>query len=437
MGLGREGDAEQRNRERFLRSIARQAGTELESLAEQGEGCGALEYFHGVLESAFVVNDPLTLFGPDVARKPIVGLYCIMAPEELVYAAGAIPIRLCSGCFDAAKLSEDYLPRDCCPLVKSSMGLSARRGLKIFDLCDVVIVPTTCDSKRKLGEELSSRTTVWMLEVPHVKESEYAKRIWIEQMWALKNRLETLVTDDGRGCRKITASLLGRSIDDSLRAQREIRRLLDLRKKDEPPISGRQAAAVINSYAYAPVGEWTAALARLNIELSAGGGPRGKGGSGRPRIYLAGSPVVFPNMKVPELVEEMGGVVVADESCAGDRYLYDPVGATERTLTDQITALASRYMAPCVCPSFAPNQDRLFVMKRNLRDYAVDGVLYHVLKGCVVYDFEVARVERMLKELGIPMIRVETDYHPEDVEQLRTRVEAFVEMLKSRRRNAN
>jgi benzoyl-CoA reductase/2-hydroxyglutaryl-CoA dehydratase subunit BcrC/BadD/HgdB len=129
----------------------------------------------------------------------------------------------------------------------------------------------------------------------------------------------------------------------------------------------------------------------------------------------------------------MGGVVVADESCAGDRYLYDPVGSTERTINDQMLGIASRYLAPCVCPSFSPNDDRLTLIQRMITDFAVDGVLYHVLKGCVVYDFEVNRVENALRENQIPLLRVETDYNPEDVEQLRTRIEAFIEMLKSKR----
>jgi len=425
-----DNDAGQRKRERFLRAVAGQAANELDSLGDSGGGNISLEYFYGVLEQVYVSNELLTVWGPDMARKPVIGLYCIMAPEELIYAAGAIPVRLCAGCFDAAKTGEDYLPRDSCPLVKSSMGLTVNSGLKVFDMCDVVIIPTTCDSKRKLGEELSAFKEVWMLEVPHIKDTEHSRRTWLEQIWALKNRLEGFVTPDGRKCRRITTAALGSAIDDSLRAQREIRRLLDLRKADMPPISGRQATAVVNSYAYAPVAEWTSALACLNDSLE----KQAVSGKPKPRIYMAGSPPVFPNLKIPELVEEMGGIVVSDESCAGDRYLYDPVGSAERNLDDQITALASRYMAPCVCPSFAPNQDRLYVMKRNLQDYAVEGVVYHVLKGCIIYDFEVARVEKMLKEMGIPMIRVETDYHPEDVEQLRTRVEAFIEMLKIKRK---
>ena len=152
-----------------------------------------------------------------------------------------------------------------------------------------------------------------------------------------------------------------------------------------------------------------------------------------PRVMIAGSPVIFPNLKLPQLIEELGAIVVADESCVGERALYDPVGHPERNLRAQLSALAARCLMPCVCPSFAPNQDRLVTLRRTIATHRIDGVVYHVLKGCVVYDFEVGRVESALKELEIPMVRIETDYSPEDVEQLRTRIEAFVEMLIQRK----
>jgi benzoyl-CoA reductase/2-hydroxyglutaryl-CoA dehydratase subunit BcrC/BadD/HgdB len=99
-----------------------------------------------------------------------------------------------------------------------------------------------------------------------------------------------------------------------------------------------------------------------------------------------------------------------------------------------MVALASRYLMPCTCPSFAPNEDRLFRLRQAVADFRIEGVLYHVLKGCVIYDFELLRVEALMAELGVPVLRIETDYNPEDIEQLRTRVEAFVEMIREKKR---
>ncbi|MBU1056023.1 MAG: 2-hydroxyacyl-CoA dehydratase family protein [Proteobacteria bacterium] len=421
--------ANEKKQRRFLKNIAHSAAFELEQLREIPQTSPVLNYFYDALEAVFVQNDPERILNTCSGKKQTIGIYCMVIPEELIYAAGAIPIRLCAGSFEASQSGEDFVPRDGCPLVKASMGFSVQNGLKAFDMCDVVIVPTTCDSKRKLGEELSAFKNVWMLEVPHIKDANFSRRIWVEQMYALKSQLENYVKN-GWSKNKITAKKLGKAINNSARAQFEIRRLLSLRKSAAPVIWGRQAMTVINSYAYIPVTDWTDSMVRLNNELSE---KALKGESvcseKTPRILIAGSPAIFPNLKLPGLIEEMGGIVVYDESCAGDRYLYDPVGSTENTLNDQITGIASRYMAPCVCPSFAPNDDRLIMLKKMVTEYRVDGIIYHVLKGCIIYDFELNRVE---KENGLPLLRIETDYNPEDVEQLRTRIEAFIEMLKSK-----
>jgi benzoyl-CoA reductase/2-hydroxyglutaryl-CoA dehydratase subunit BcrC/BadD/HgdB len=419
---------------RFLKSISRRAAVELSQLKEIPNAPPALDDFYHVMASVFVENNPQEILHPGAGDKKTIGIYCMLVPEELIYAAGAVPIRLCAGSFESTHIGEDRVPRDGCPLVKSSMGFSAQKGFKVFDLCDVVIIPTTCDAKRKLGEELSAFKNVWMLEVPHIKDTDLTRGIWLEQLYGLKAALEKHM-GNGWHTQRITARRLGQSVKHSAEAQWAARELLSLRRANPPVIWGRQAITVMNAYAYTPVTAWTEAVTRLNRQLSDKAGRADAVCSkDKPRIYIAGSPAIFPNLKIATLVEEMGGIVVADESCAGDRYLYDPVGSTENNLRDQMAGIASRYLAPCVCPSFTPNDDRLIMIQRMVADFAVDGILYHVLKGCVVYDFEVHRVENALKSSKRPLLRIETDYTPEDVEQLRTRIEAFLEMLKSRKK---
>lgn len=429
-------DTQDKTRKRFLKGIARRAGRELQALREIPATPEPLHYFYDVLEAVFVANAPQRHLDPHNEGKVLVGVYCMVVPEELIYAAGAVPVRLCAGCFESSQIGEDRIPRDGCPLVKSSMGLTLQKGLSVFDCCDVVIIPTTCDAKRKLGEELSAFKKVWMLEVPHIKYTDFSRRVWIEQLIALRRELERL-TEAAPAGRRITARRLQRRIEQGAVARHEMRTLLSLRSNCDPVIWGRQALAVANAYGFSAIEDWTRHLADLNRTLQTlPRMDRRLFTNPRPRILIAGSPAVFPNLKIPSLVEEMGGLVVCDESCAGDRLLYDPVGPAEKNLKTQIAALGSRYMAPCICPSFTPNDDRLIVLKRMVRDFSVDGILYHVLKGCVVYDFEVHRVERAFKDQGVALLRIETDYNPEDVEQLRTRIEAFLEMLKTRQQRS-
>jgi benzoyl-CoA reductase/2-hydroxyglutaryl-CoA dehydratase subunit BcrC/BadD/HgdB len=151
-----------------------------------------------------------------------------------------------------------------------------------------------------------------------------------------------------------------------------------------------------------------------------------------PRILLTGSPIVFPNMKIPLLIEETGGIAAADETCMGERGMWDPPVITDNSFDGMMRALANRSLRPCPCPTFADNNQRLFRLRQLIRENQIQGVIYHVLRGCLVYDFEYRRIEEELGRLGIPVIRLESDYNEEDVEQLRIRIEAFIELIKLR-----
>jgi benzoyl-CoA reductase/2-hydroxyglutaryl-CoA dehydratase subunit BcrC/BadD/HgdB len=413
-----------KRKQRLLRALGRSAEGVLQGLEQAADRPKQLDYFIEVMRAAYV--DDCLVEGLELGepRPKVVGIYCVMAPEELVYAAGAIPLRLCGGSHEASCAGDELAPRDACPVVKSALGSTALGAPSLYELCDVVVVPTTCDAKRKMGEELAQHTEVWVLDVPHVKESEGARRQWLEELHGFKRDLERLTGNRiKRRALKEAIAMLGR-------AQHQARRLYQLRQAPIPVVRGNEAALALHAFAFDRADRWTEAMTRLNDELEERSRHQQPSqGAQIPRLMLAGAPSIFPNWKLPNLIEEMGGALVTDESCVGDRYLYDPVGAVENTMEDMMVALASRYLMPCTCPSFAPNDDRLFRLRQAVEDFQLDGVLYLVLKGCVIYDFELQRVEKLMRELGLPVLRIETDYNPEDVEQLRTRVEAFIEMI--------
>ncbi len=151
------------------------------------------------------------------------------------------------------------------------------------------------------------------------------------------------------------------------------------------------------------------------------------------RILLGGSPIVWPNWKVPSIIEESGGLIVLDELCTGDRVLGDPVVADERTLRDMVRAVAERYFFPCTCPCFSPNDERESRLLNLVEEHRVEGIIYHALRGCHLGLLESTRLELALRRAGVPMLKIESEYDEGDVEQIRTRVEAFVEMIQARR----
>ena len=214
-------------------------------------------------------------------------------------------------------------------------------------------------------------------------------------------------------------------------AQYEMSEFLKYRRHDPVLMSGTQVLSVMNAYSYMPVSMWAEQMHRLNGEMK----QRLEQGrfvsrKNQPRILVTGSPIAFPNIKVPLLIEEMGGVFAADETCMGERGLYDPVSVIDPSFDGMMRALASRYTKPCTCPVFVDNSQRIYRMKQMIKEHKIQGVIYHVLRGCLVYDYEYQLMEEAMGKLDIPIIRVESDYNEEDVEQLRIRIEAFIELIK-------
>jgi len=369
--------------------------------------------------------------GREIVRssgKKIIGTYCMSVPQELIYAAGALPVRLCSGSADAAEAGESYLPEVSCPMVKAAAGFSAVDLLSHYQNCALVIIPATCDWKVKLGEIISQFVPVMMLDLPRIKHLENSRLFWYREIIRLKKTLEKTTKI------KITEKRLCGAVGIVHAAQVEFNRFRDLRKKDIHVISGRDAIAVMNSYFYDEAPSWTAALRHLNDALEKRVVEKVRvTPKTAPRILLTGSPVVFPNWKIPQLIEEAGGALVSDELCTSNRYLGDMVAIDEMMTEDILHSLADRYLQPCTCPVFSNTIDRRNKLSQMIIDYRIEGVVHHILKGCHPYDAELGAIENELNNNGVSQLKIETDYNPEDSEQIRTRLEAFIETLKGRR----
>ncbi len=361
--------------------------------------------------------------------EKIIGTYCLFVPEELIYAAGGRPVRLCSGAYESVEIGEDHLPEVACPMVKSEFGFSSLPILSFFQQCELVVVPASCDWKVKMAEALKEFVPVHMMDMPRVKEEESSRNFWLEEVKRFKKELEKVT-----GIR-ITRRRLKQATKMIQRAQVEFRRFHRIRETVPPVILGRDALEVMNAYFYDHVEDWTAALSKLNSELEERiRNQTAVAKSSAARIMLTGSPMVFPNWKVPTIIEELDGVLVADEFCTSNRYLHDMVALDEGLMSDMLHAIADRYLLPSTCPIFSTTIDRRDRLLQLIDDYQVEGVIYHILKGCHPYDVETKIIEQLMEKKGVPMLKIETDYSPQDVEQLRTRIEAFQETLKGRRR---
>ena len=148
-----------------------------------------------------------------------------------------------------------------------------------------------------------------------------------------------------------------------------------------------------------------------------------------PRILLTGCPIGKGSEKVLRMIEECGGAVVCMENCTGVKGLDLLVDEEEK---DPFLALARRYLQiPCSC--MTPNTGRLVLLRRLIEEFSVDAVVDLTLQCCHTYNIESQVIgDSVEKGFGLPFLHVETDYSQSDVEQLRTRIEAFLEMARWR-----
>ena len=364
--------------------------------------------------------------------KKVIGYMCLFAPIELILAADAIPVRVNSGWYDASKLGDRVVPVEVCPMVRSTIGAKMIALSPYLELSDTLISALTCDGMTKLGEVLSDFKPVWAMTIPRVKDTAQSMRLWSEEIKVIRGQIEELTGN------KIRGKQLKSAIELTQKATKAFRRLQELRK-GPPVIMGRDAMLVNQTYMWDDIERWTEKTEALCDELEERISQKNWAcPPDTPRVMLTGTPMIWPdNWKVPTLVEEANpqGILVADELCSGERLLYDPVGVDEWSMSDMLNAIAERYLMASTCPCFTSedgNEDRINWLLNKIKEWNIQGVIYYVIRGCMLYAMEYTRVKKVMDSKGVPVYYLDTEYTREDVGQMKTRIEAFLEMLSAR-----
>ena len=212
--------------------------------------------------------------------------------------------------------------------------------------------------------------------------------------------------------------------------RKAVHRLSSLRKADPAPLSGLDALLINQVFFYDDPIRFTDSVNKICDELDKriekGEGVLPKGTS---RILISGCPMAVPNWKLPWIIETSGAVFVGEESCVGERGTRNLTDDSAGTVDELMEAIVDRYFK-VDCAIFTPNPDRLNHIEEMVKTFKADGVIHYGLQFCQPYLMESMSVEKSLEAKDIPMLRIETDYSMEDVEQLRTRVEAFMELIR-------
>lgn len=351
--------------------------------------------------------------------RAAIGFYCLYSPKEIAVAADAIPLPLCGTRNDPIAAAEEILPRNLCPLIKSSYGFAVTDTCPYFWFSDIVVGDTTCDGKKKMFELLSRYKTTHVLQLPQNQDPATALAPWRSELERFRKVVEALTGV------AITETRLREAIRLMNRERSARKALMDVNKAKPAPLSGSQLLEILFKVGF--LANWEKGI-HLMEEITAAaknGSFREKGAeSGRKRILLSGVPVGVGSDKVVKIVEQSGADVVAFENCSGYKQTF--CVAEDK---DPMDALAEQYLST-PCSVMSPNKGRFDLLGEMIRDFSADGIIDLTWQACHTYNVEAYQIaEFVQKTFGLPTLHLETDYAESDTEQLRVRIEAYLEML--------
>ncbi|MCK8827407.1 2-hydroxyacyl-CoA dehydratase family protein [Natroniella acetigena] len=353
--------------------------------------------------------------------KDIIGTYCTYTPKELIMAAGAIPIGLCGTSEEPIQEAEKDLPRNLCPLIKSSYGFGVTDTCPYFYFSDLIVGETTCDGKKKMYELLKEKKAMHVMQLPQNNEDKESFNLWKKEMKKLKEKLEKQFDVE------ITDEKLKEAINLRNREREIMKQFYELGTLCPPPIEGSEILEVLYGAEFKfnkeeHIKEMGSLLEDIKEDYQQG---ERKIAEDKPRILITGCPIAGDSEKVVKAIENSGGVVVCFENCFG-------VKANEELVAENINpidALTKKYLN-IPCSVMSPNDGRLDLLSELIDRYQVDGVVDIALQGCHTYNIETATIKEFVNnEKNISYTNIETDYSQTDTGQLATRLGAFIEML--------
>ena len=348
--------------------------------------------------------------------KKVVGFTCTYIPEEILYAAGILPVRLRAPSCMETTLADVYMSHLNCTFVRSCLQFALEGR---YQFLDGLVFTNSCDHVRRLYDIVREiRPTdfpfLCLISVPHKIDDDLIA--WYrDELLRFKESIEKTFGVE------ITEARLRNAIDTYNETRYLLRKLYDLRKEKTPPLTGAETLSVIVAGFSLPKGKYNELLRQLLNEL----GERKGISNYRARLMIAGSGGL-DNPAYLQVMEELGGLIVTDSLCFGSRYFWEPV----ETEGDLLYGLAKSYLNRPSCPRMVGNAgERCDFVKQMVRDFNVDGVVFQRIRYCDLWGGQLLTMEKEMKESSIPMLSIDREYALGAVGQLRTRVQAFLERI--------
>jgi benzoyl-CoA reductase/2-hydroxyglutaryl-CoA dehydratase subunit BcrC/BadD/HgdB len=355
------------------------------------------------------------------AGRKVIGYLSALGPVEVLTAAGVVPIRLKGSVSDPITKADAYMETIVCPFIRNVFD-STLKGK--FSYLDGMVMPHQCDSTDRTSNEWRYNLGLpyWhFLNVPHLTDDssvDFFKSV-------LGVFIRSLERFTGR---EITQAALASSVAAHNENRRAMRALYDLRKADPPLISGSEMTKVLVAAMSLPVEESTDLIRSVTEEVA----QRPAGGPHASRLMLIGDQI--DDVAIPQIIEGAGARLVMDDLSIGGKIYWPDVDATP----DALDGIAARYLRKVKLPTtfvsegntYEENLEARFGhVKRRIEEFNVNAVILFVYKYCDPYGFEVPSIKGFIESAGTPVLYLEDEYSTSTLGRLKTRVEAFLEMI--------
>lgn len=368
------------------------------------------------INAGFPYTEPIKKWKEE-DKKKVIGFLCTYIPEEIIHAAGILPVRITG---DSEEIDLDkataLLHIYVCSYSKTCLQLALEGKFNFFD---GFVGASTCDPLRRLSDVWEHFIPIPFFHVLRIpkKFTQDALDLFQIQVGKFKDDLEKFIGN------KISDEALRDSIRVYNRNRELLRKLLDLRRADRPPITGAEMLELMNARFRMPIEQHSELVEKLLKEVSDGK----RAVEGKFRIMFIGS--MMNNADFMKTLEDLGGLIVIDELCTGTRCMWDMVDST----SPPMEALCRRYLNHFPCPRMVPMEERFKRVFNLIDDYRVDGVIVQMLRYCTPYSRHQAILSDRFKERDIRVLPLDIEYGMGGIGPVRTRVQAFYELLEGRK----
>ncbi len=354
--------------------------------------------------------------------RKVIGYMTALTPVEILTAAGVVPIRLKGFMDEAITKGDAFMESIVCPFVRSVFD-GAVKGR--FNFMDGMVLPHQCDSIDRTNDVWYSNLDLpyWhFLNVPHVTDDpsiEFTREILRVFIGTMERFLGTKITD----------AEIARAIKAHNENRRLMRELYALRKSDPPLISGVEMMKVLVAAMSIPVDESSALIKSVTEEVKKRKVPVD---GNRKRIMIIGDQI--DHIAIPGAIENAGAWLVADDLSIGGKIYWPEVDET----AEPLQGIAERYLRKLkIATTYVSDgntyeenlEARFGHLRQRIAEFKVDGAILFIYKYCDPYGFEVPAMKNYIESGGTPVLYLEDEYSTSTLARVKTRIEAFLEMI--------